>query len=152
MHPSCIKFAQEDDDPNNYRNRSNILVYRLAETYLIAAEAIMRSTGDPLPYINAVRNRAKATPLTSVNEQVILDERARELAFEGQRWFTLKRMGQDVINRQIRSYAGDGEFFPGNFGGDRDPRVNWKDHYINFPIEQGDLDLLGSGYPQNDFY
>ena len=152
LHPSCIKFAQEDDDPNNYRNRSNILVYRLAETYLIAAVAIMRSTGDPLPYVNAIRNRANATPLTSVNEQVILDERARELAFEGQRWFTLKRMGQDVINRQIRSYAGDGEFFPGNFGGDRDPRENWKDYFINFPIEQGDLDLLGSTYPQNDGY
>ena len=152
LHPSCIKFAQEDDNPDSYLNRSNILVYRLAETYLIAAEAIMRSSGDPLPYINAIRERANAAPLTSVDEQVILDERARELAFEGQRWFTLKRMGQDVINRQIRNYAGDGEFFPNNFGGDRDPRVNWEDHYINFPIAQIDLDLFGPTYPQNDGY
>lgn len=152
LHPSCIKFAQEDDNPESYLNRSNIMVYRLAETYLIAAEAIMRSSGDPLPYINAIRQRANATPLTSVDEQAILDERALELAFEGQRWFTLKRMGQDVINRQIRNYAGDGEFFPNNFGGDRDPRVNWQDHYINFPIAQIDMDLLGTGYPQNDGY
>lgn len=152
MHPSCIKFAQEDDNPDSYLNRSNIMVYRLAESYLIAAEAIMRSSGDPLPYINAIRTRAGAAPLTSVDEQAILDERARELAFEGQRWFTLKRMGQEVINRQIRNYAGDGEYFPNNFGGDRDPRVNWQDHFINFPIAQIDLDLLGSGYPQNDGY
>ena len=151
LHPSCIKFAQEDDDPSSYRVRSNILVYRLAETYLIAAEAIMRSTGDPLPYINAIRDRAKADLLTSVDEQAILDERARELAFEGQRWFTLKRMGQEVINRQITSFAGDGEFYP-RFLGAEDPRTNWKDHYINFPIEQGDLDLLGTNYPQNDGY
>ncbi|MFD1161413.1 MULTISPECIES: RagB/SusD family nutrient uptake outer membrane protein [Hwangdonia] len=151
LHPSCIKFAQEDDDPKNYRNRSNILVYRLAETYLIAAEAIMRSSGDPLPYINAIRTRAGAAPLTSVDEQAILDERARELAFEGQRWFTLKRMGQNVIDRQITSYAGDGEFFPPNLGA-KDPRTNWQPYFINFPIAQIDLDLLGPDYPQNDGY
>lgn len=151
QHPSCIKFAQDDDNPDSYLNRSNIIVYRLAETYLIAAEAIMRSSGDPLPYINAVRVRAGAAPLTSVDEQAILDERARELAFEGQRWFTLKRMGQAVIDRQITSYAGDGEYFPANLGS-KDPRTNWQSHYINFPIAQIDLDLLGAGYPQNDGY
>ena len=153
LHPSCIKFAQEDDDPNSYLQRSNILVYRLAETYLIAAEAILRSgSGDPLPYINAIRTRANASPLSSVTLQDILDENARELAFEGERWFTLKRMGASVLNFQMRNYAGDGEYFPNNFGGDRDPRVNWQDHFINFPIFQEDLDLLGPNYPQNDGY
>ncbi|PQJ80535.1 RagB/SusD family nutrient uptake outer membrane protein [Polaribacter porphyrae] len=151
LHPSCIKFAEEDDNAESYLQRSNIMVYRLAETYLIAAEAIMRSSGDPLPYINAIRTRAKAAPVTTVNEQVILDERARELAFEGQRWFTLKRMGQTVINRQITSFAGDGDFFPANRGA-KDPRTNWKDHYINWPIFQEDLDLLGPNYPQNPGY
>jgi len=127
------------------------MVYRLAETYLIAAEAIMRSSGDPLPYINAIRSRAGAAPVTTVTQQTILDERARELAFEGQRWFTLKRMGQSVINDQITSYAGDGEYFPVNLG-EKDPRTNWQPHYINFPIAQIDLDLLGPNYPQNDGY
>ncbi|MFI8377436.1 RagB/SusD family nutrient uptake outer membrane protein [Leeuwenhoekiella sp. NPDC079379] len=152
LHPSCLKYAQEDDDSESYLQRSNILVYRLAETYLIAAEAILRSTGDPLPYINAVRNRAKAADLTVVDEQAILDERARELAFEGQRFFTLKRMGQNVINRQMRTYAGDGKYFPANFNGSKDPRINWMDHFINFPIAQIDLDLLGPNYPQNEGY
>lgn len=151
LHPSCIKFAEDDDNELSYLNRSNIMVYRLAETYLIAAEAIMRSTGDPLPYINAIRMRANADPVDSVNQQTILDERARELAFEGQRWFTLKRMGQNVINTQITSYAGDGEFFPANLGA-KDPRENWQPHFINFPISQIDLDLLGPSYPQNDGY
>lgn len=151
LHPSCIKFAQEDDNPDSYLNRSNIMVYRLAETYLIAAEAILKSSGDPLPYINAIRERANAAPLTMVDEQAILDERARELAFEGQRWFTLKRMGQAVIDRQISTYAGDGEFFPANLGA-KDPRTNWQPHFINFPIAQIDLDLLGPGYPQNSGY
>lgn len=151
MHPSCIKFAQEDDNPNSYLNRSNILVYRLAETYLIAAEAMMRQGKDGTSYLNAVRMRAGAAPVTSIDEQTVLDERARELAFEGQRWFTLKRMGQDVIDRQITSYAGDGEYFPANLGA-KDPRSNWRSHYINWPIAQRDLDLLGASYPQNDGY
>ena len=61
-------------------------------------------------------------------------------------------MGQSVINYQIRNFAGDGEYFPNNFGAERDPRVNWQDHFINFPIAQRDLDLFGAGYPQNDDY
>ncbi|GJM31252.1 MAG: membrane protein [Saprospiraceae bacterium] len=150
-HPACLKYAQEDSDPTTYFQISNVMIYRLAETYLIAAEANMRSGGNGLPFINEVRARAGAAELTSLDEQAILDERARELSFEGQRWFTLKRMGQSVINNQIRSFAGDGEYFPANLGA-RDPRTNWQDHYINFPIPQRDLDLLGGSYPQNDGY
>lgn len=154
LHPSCLKFAQDDDNMGSYLQRSNIMAYRLAETYLIAAEATLRGGGDPLPYINAIRNRAKATPLSNVTLQDILDENARELAFEGERWFTLKRFGAETLNFQMRNYAGDGEFFPNNFGPNstKDPRANWEDHFINFPIFQEDLDLLGSNYPQNDGY
>lgn len=153
LHPSTLKYTQDDDDPNSYLQRSNIMVYRLAETYLLAAEAILRSgSGDPLPYINAVRTRANAAPLTSVTLQDILDENARELAFEGERWFTLKRFGAETLNSQMRNYAGDGAFFPNNFGGSRDPRVNWQDFFINWPIFQEDLDLFGPTYPQNIGY
>ena len=151
MHPACIKFAQEEGNEASYLIRGNTTVYRLAETYLIAAEAIMRSSGDPLPYVNAVRTRANASPVTMVNEQTILDERARELAFEGQRWFTLKRMGQSVIDFQMTNYAGDGEYYPVNLGS-KDPRENWRSHFINWPISQNDLDLLGPNYPQNNGY
>jgi len=152
LHPSCIKFANDDDDPTNYRQTSNIMVYRLAETYLIAAEAMIRSSGDALPYINAIRERANASPVTSADLQTILDERARELSFEGQRWFTIKRFGQETMNFQMRNFAGDGEFFPNNFNNEKDPRLNWQDHFINFPIAQDDINLLGPGYPQNDGY
>lgn len=152
LNPACLKFSNETNDPTTYWQINNIMVYRLAETYLIAAEANMRSGGNALQYINAVRARAGAADLTSVDQQAILDERARELAFEGQRWYTLKRMGQSVMNHQMRTYSGDGEFFPANFGGSKDPRINWQDHYINFPIAQIDLDLMGTSYPQNDGY
>ncbi len=152
LNPSCLKFSNEDNDPTTYWQYNNIMVYRLAETYLIAAEANMRGGGDPLPFINAVRERAGAAPLTNVDQKAILDERARELAFEGQRWYTLKRMGQSVINHQMRTYSGDGPFFPTYDGGSKDSRLNWQDHYINFAIPQINLDLMGSSYPQNDGY
>lgn len=140
IHPTCLKFVQEDNDPENQTQISNIMVYRLAETYLIAAEANMRGGGDPLQYINAVRTRAGAAEVTVVDEQVILDERARELAFEGQRWFTLKRMG--VMGSQTRQYAGDNHY-------KTEPRVNFQDHFVNFPIPRSQLELLGPSFPQN---
>ncbi len=152
LNPSCLKFAPEDNDETSYWQINNIMIYRLAETYLIAAEANMRLNGSGLDFLNAVRTRAGAAPATLIDETAILDERARELAFEGQRWFTMKRMGQSVINHQMRTYSGDGQFVPAYYNGVKDPRVNWQDHYINFPIPQINLDLMGSSYPQNDGY
>jgi hypothetical protein len=73
---------------------------RLSETILLRAEAhllkgnIAAATSD----INIVRNRAKATPVTTaeVTLDYILDERARELIFEEDRRVTLSRMGKLV--------------------------------------------------------
>lgn len=150
--PSCIKFAQDDDIVDSYRQRSHIMVYRLAETYLIAAEAILRSSGDPLPYYNAIRKRAKAAEKSSITLQDILDENARELSFEGQRWFTLKRFGQATMDFQMKTHSGDGAFAPSFFATTQNSRLNWRSHYINWPIFQEDIDLFGPNYPQNDGY
>ncbi len=147
IHPSCLKFVEEGNDPATQFQISNIMVYRLAETYLIAAEANMMlgDNGTAMAHVNTVRTRAGAADIVTVDQQAILDERARELAFEGQRFFTLKRMGIQVLSHQITTYAGD-EFYKS------EPRTNWKDHFINFPIAQIDLDNLGLSYPQNDGY
>jgi hypothetical protein len=145
IHPACLKYVQEDGDAETVMQISNIMVYRLAETYLIAAEANMRlgNQADALEYLNTVRRRAHASDLTTIDQQTILDERARELAFEGQRWFTLKRMG--VMEHQIVTYAGDDHYM-------NDARGLFQPHYVNFPIPQSQLDLLGPNYPQNDGY
>lgn len=37
------------------------------------------------------------------------------------------------------------EYFPANLGV-KDPRTNWTPQFINFPIPQRDLDLLGQNY------
>lgn len=66
-------------------------IMRLPEMYFIYAEANLRGGGGSaatgLGYINAIRNRAGATPIGSTDYtlQFVLDERARELYWEGHR-------------------------------------------------------------------
>ena len=81
---------------------------RLAETYLLRAEAYMLK-GDAASAandINVIRNRASATPVTAgdVNMNLILDERARELYGEEFRLNTLMRTGKLV--EQLNKYNG----------------------------------------------
>jgi hypothetical protein len=79
----------------------NWIVYRLADVYLMKAEALSQLNRFPeaADLLNKIRTRANMTPLSIANspdayEDAILDERALELAFEGKRWFDLLRMGR----------------------------------------------------------
>ena len=70
-------------------------VIRLADTYLLEAEALVRSGGDLTKaalYLNAVRARVGLDPVEATMEN-IKKERKYELAFEGARWFDLVRWG-----------------------------------------------------------
>lgn len=73
-------------------------MFRLADIYLTYAEAVTRGGGgDPglaLQYVNALRNRGGIAPLPGLTPQEILDERARELYWEGHRRTDLIRFGQ----------------------------------------------------------
>ncbi len=76
---------------------SEIPIIRLADMYLTRGEANLNlGTGTPDDDINIVRARAKAGPLSGASIQDFVDERFRELAFEGDRFFTLKRLKMDV--------------------------------------------------------
>jgi hypothetical protein len=107
LYPSTRKFdfAKTADDPSytdSYKDRIKI---RLAETYLLLAEAQMKQSKftEAAASINAVRARANATPVApgSVNMDLILDERARELLGEELRRLTLVRTGT-LIDRVKR--------------------------------------------------
>jgi len=145
MNPGVLKFQQRDADPGEANTFKNIIVYRLAETYLISAEAHMRrgDTDMALERINAIRDRAGAAPFTEINQELLLDERARELFFEGQRWYTLKRMG--VLVDYIRDHAANDNLV--NFA-----RERIMPEHVNWVIPEAELDLLGPNYPQNDGY
>jgi hypothetical protein len=72
-------------------------LFRLADVYLMYAEAILRGgTGastTPLSLVNEIRVRSGATALTSVSLDNIIDERGRELFWEGHRRTDLIRFG-----------------------------------------------------------
>lgn len=69
---------------------------RLADTYLLEAEALIRGGGDAskaLSYLSAVRARVGLPPVPATLDN-IYNERRFELATEGHRWFDLVRTGQ----------------------------------------------------------
>lgn len=92
----------------------DLYVFRLAETYLIAAEAALKigKNSDALAHINSIRKRAEKISNTliypegtNVTVDMILDERARELFGEVSHWNDLQRTGK-LIER-VRKYNWD---------------------------------------------
>jgi hypothetical protein len=81
----------------------NVIVLRLAEMYLIRAEANAQLGGDMGSIksdINQIRNRAGLSNVNAPTYEAILlaleEERRLEFAFEGHRWFDLIRTGRAV--------------------------------------------------------
>lgn len=82
-------------------NTDNKPVIRYSEVLLIRAEAYaeMGQVGPALQDLNLLREHRGLGPVEVSGEaliQEILDERRRELGFEGHRWFDLKRRGMDI--------------------------------------------------------
>jgi len=101
----CKKF----DDPTaifsgERPSTRDIVLARLGETYLVAAEAYLKSgsAATAADRINVVRARAgvSAIAASDVDIDFILDERGRELFGEYYRWFDLKRTGK-LIERAV---------------------------------------------------
>ena len=87
--------------PSIASGNDNVILLRLAEMYLIRAEANARLGADDstvLADINMIRERAGATPVSVSGQAALLDavlaERRLELAFEGLRFFDLRRFGE----------------------------------------------------------
>ena len=118
------KYVGAKGDGNQFRspsiqNSANWIVYRYADILLMKAEALsqLERYNEARALISEVRVRAGFGSMpalintTSSYEDAILDERARELAFEGKRWFDLLRMGrrnnfyrkQELIKIMVRN-------------------------------------------------
>ena len=84
--------------PTNGAYAPHMVLFRYADAFLMKAEAIFRgaTAGDmsALEMINKLREIRQATPLATLTEQDILDERGRELYNEMWRRQDLVRFGQ----------------------------------------------------------
>lgn len=82
-------------------------MFRIAEAYLIAAESVYHTGGDALTPLNKLKESRFLDPVTlsgTALYQEIKDERTREFAFEGMRFFDLKRWGEPVVRRNPQNF------------------------------------------------
>ncbi len=122
----------------------NLPVIRIAEMYLIRAEANLRlgtTVGDtPANDLAKVRNplRTNLPVITNPTLQNILQERVLELAFEGVRIHDIKRLKETIIR-----YDTDGN---------ETDRFAWNAPKLVFPIPQRDVDASAGVIVQNPGY
>lgn len=149
IFPTITKFLDRTKAvPNDNSDRSYI-IFRLGETYLIAAEAAFKlnNNADAANHINVLRERARNKETSSagaLNVQAsditlnfILEERTRELLAEHCRWADLVRTG--TLLERVRKY-------------DEGPAaINITDKHMLRPIPKRQIERVTSGepYPQN---
>lgn len=167
--PLMWKFWQPGIQYGDAYGTFDYALFRSAEAYLIAAEAILKgATGGALGgadvYYNAVLDRAvgageeplcakypedlssmemvsyRATP-GNLTIDMILDERARELMGEFVRWFDLKRTGKLIERAKQRN--------PWTAKGDQS---KLSEHHLVRPIPQHEIDRSSPSISQNDVY
>jgi len=152
LFPNLTKLDDSKRPSVNHTQGSRYyIVYRLAETYLNAAEAYYKNGRSDLAadFINAVRVRAARPGMedqmrispADVNIDFILDERARELYGEQKRWLDLKRTGR-LVDR-VRMY---------NRGFTSSAPNNIQNHHMLRPIPANQINRTFSNFPQNPGY
>jgi hypothetical protein len=133
---------------NEQKGSRDHIIFRLGETYLLAAEAMLGRDGNSsnaLEYINTIRRRAaypgKETEIevseTDIDLDFILDEWARECFGEQSRWLDLKRTGK--LLERAKKY-------------NPDAKHNIKDHHVLRPIPANQIIRTTNDFGQNYGY
>ncbi|WP_448635002.1 RagB/SusD family nutrient uptake outer membrane protein [Pedobacter panaciterrae] len=95
-----IKFSNvtyaDGSAKNDPRLSNNLIIFRLADIYLLRAEALNKlgRDGEAVILLNAIRKRAKVAEYVGGGTALgttILEERLRELYFEGQSYYDMVR-------------------------------------------------------------
>ncbi|HSI76997.1 MAG TPA: RagB/SusD family nutrient uptake outer membrane protein [Lunatimonas sp.] len=133
-------------DLTQFEGGRDYIAFRLAETYLLLAEAQVRlgKIAEATENVNIVRRRA-AFPghesameinTTQMDMEMIMEERARELLGEQQRWLDLKRWG--VLLERVNQH--------------NPQATNLQEFHLLRPIPQNQIDRAEgneAGFPQN---
>jgi len=155
VNPSTSAFINDkfvckyyDVASSSSNNDNNWIELRLADLYLLHAEALVRTGGDKskaLGFVNQIRQRARATagnpaitdaPADLLRDYTLADfaddnalllaiekERRVELAFENHRWFDLVRTerAKEVMTAQQTAQFGS---------------LKWNDDALRYPIPE----------------
>ncbi len=166
--------------------RQNWIVYRLTDLLLMKAEALVETASDStdvvtlqkaFDLVKAVNDRSMSknakdklafTDYGSMAsmEQLVLDERERELCFEGKRWFDLLRYSyRHMTGVNINQRLADTDTWPAIYtampkliarkytsgGGDAVTYKMKSEPYLYWPIREGEL-KVNSLLKQNPVY
>ncbi len=124
------------------KHDANIPVIRLAEMILTRAEANVRNGSAigaaPLDDVNAIRSRSHAgDEWTTIDLDMIWEERFRELSFEGHKLHDLRRFEKSVVAPAGSPWVGE--------------TIHWNDGRLVLPIPQREIDV-NENLVQNDAY
>jgi len=138
---AVMKFTNLDRDGNPGSNLefvdTDFPVFRLADAYLMYAEAVLRGGGgnesQALEYVNAIRERAWGDDSGNISSNdltldFIIDERGRELYWENHRRTDLRRFGQFAGDQYVWSWKGESQ------GG-----LGTAAHFNLFPLPDADV-------------
>ncbi len=124
------------------KHDANIQVIRLAEMILTRAEANYRNGSaigaEPLDDVNVIRARANAgEEWTSIDLDMIREERFRELSFEGHALHDMRRFHGSTVAPTGSPYDGE--------------TIHWDDPRLVLPIPQREIDV-NENLEQNEGY
>lgn len=124
----------------------NFIAVRYTDILMLKAECILHGAPgaqtDVDAIVNQVRTRAGLTSISNVTLAQLLDERRKEFADEGQRWFDLQRSGNllTIMNAWIGAE-------------DTQHRINQVTaNSVLYPVPQSQIDVAPGLYTQNPGY
>ncbi len=137
------KFVEEWNDENHFDKDQDFAVIRYAHVLLIRAEALAQlnqSAGEVISLIDEIRARVgmpavEGNPSGEELLDIVKHERRVETAFEGLRWFDLRRWG--IFKERAYDYYNDVEAATYGLA-----ERQWSDKLWVWPIPQSELDLV----------
>jgi len=150
FHATYIyKYFDSAAVANGAKSDLNYTLYRLADVYLLYAEASNRAEGGPnanaIAYVNAIRARAGLAPIAALPqaafEQEVWLQRYYELCFENKMWFDMirtRKVHNDVTGAWD-NFVGHKTVFNATFG----------EKQLLFPLPKQETDVNPNLLPNN---
>ncbi|MEO5683172.1 MAG: RagB/SusD family nutrient uptake outer membrane protein [Chitinophagaceae bacterium] len=147
-HPFFRKYLDTTKIPTSRFDWAiNFIAVRYTDILMLKAECILRGAPgtqtDVDAIVNQVRVRAAQLPIVNVTLPQLLDERRKEFAGEGSRWFDLQRSGNLIAIMNAWIAVEDAALHKMN---------QVTANYIIYPVPQSQQDAAPGLYGQNPGY